>query len=546
MKGHKKQRCEKKKTIHFDDGSRYDGSIYENLPSGHGVYISDELTYTGQWLAGKKHGEGEEICTSGRSYVGGWRNGLFHGKGILKTAHGSVYDGTFHTGTQHGFGTITTADGSYVGQWNHGTYHGNGTQTSKEGVFKGQFYYNIRHGEGTFTDSHGNIYSGRWRKGMKDGGGVYTTKDGTYSGNWCHNLQHGFGRWVSKYHGIYVGEWKRGKRHRRGTQTYKNGTTYDGGWCKGKRTGHGILTWPDGSSYEGFWLKDEYNGRGTLTFENKSYTGEWQKGKREGNFVEILEDGTTSKGPWLNDVRHGTFQHGNERRLYIWNSHVVFKNEKNANKTASNMLMSSDSEGARVILEYFPTLIESKIFLKCDTDGHLIHLLPKSHIVSLLKQQSWKLFKMQRYIFLERLMELCPEDDKLLVMDQVSELYDALSKDFVPNPWIVRTQSYSEDTKKKLLEGIHLGDFGRCPPKDPYTRLPMRSDSGIYLQTQPRLAKKIYSRFMKSIGRRPKIREMARSFDIQDFEECLKNAREANDRETIKKLMKERNEYLRK
>ena len=37
---------------------------------------------------------------------------------------------------------------------------------------------------------------------------------------------------------------------------------------------------------------------------------------------------------------------------------------------------------------------------------------------------------------------------------------------------------------------------------------------------------------------------MARSFDVQDFEECLKNAREANDRETIKRIMKERNEYL--
>ena len=50
---------------------------------------------------------------------------------------------------------------------------------------------------------------------------------------------------------------------------------------------------------------------------------------------------------------------------------------------------------------------------------------------------------------------------------------------------------------------------------------------------------------MKAIGKQPAVRQLARSFDLQDFEELLKNARETNDRDTIKRIMKERNDYIR-
>ena len=544
MKGHKKRRCEKEKTIKYEGGAQYNGSIYNNLPSGYGVFDSEDTTYRGQWLAGKRHGEGTENWTNGRSYTGVWRSGLFHGQGVLVVECGTVYEGNFHTGTYHGQGKLTAATGSYSGQWNHGTYHGIGTQITTEGVFKGQFYYNIRHGEGTFTDVHGNIYSGKWRKGMREGRGVYTTDDGTYSGDWSHNLQSGNGRWVSKRHGIYIGQWKRGKRHRKGIQTYTDGTTYDGGWSKGERTGFGLLTWPDGSTYEGFWLKDQYNGRGTLTRDNNSFFGEWNMGMREGIFLETLPDGSTSKGPWVNDLRHGTFEKDDGRFLYIWNTPVKFQSPKKAKKSVINMLQQHDYEGARVVLEFYPTLITCKLFVKFDVRGDLLYMLPQDDVFKILKRQSFHLFKAKRFLFLEEMMKLCPESKQYSIMDKVPELFDTLSKDFVPNPWIVRGQSYSESTKQKLLEGIHLGEFGRCPPKDPYTRLPMNKNSGRYLETQTKKAKKIYSRFMKCIDIEPEIREIARSFDIQDFEKTLQNARETNDRETIKRIMKERNIYL--
>ena len=109
----------------------------------------------------------------------------------------------------------------------------------------------------------------------------------------------------------------------------------------------------------------------------------------------------------------------------------------------------------------------------------------------------------------------------------------------------MKKQSYSTETKNKLLSGLFLGELGRCPPKDPFTRLPINEKSGTYLEKQPTKAKEIYSRFMKAIGKQPAVRQLARSFDLQDFEELLKNARETNDRDTIKKIMKERNDYIR-
>lgn len=539
MKGHKKPRCESFKTVFLDGGAMYEGAMYNNKPSGLGTLKDSEKTYHGYWLSGKKHGHGVETWYNGRKYDGEWRSGLFHGHGSLISVSGSIYEGTFHTGTYHGQGTVLHERGSYTGQWNHGTYHGHGRHVTEHGVFEGQFYYNIRHGDGTFTDVSGNIFSGKWRKGMREGRGVHTTSDGTYTGNWVHDLQSGHGRWVSKRHGVYVGEWKRGKRHRRGTQIAVDGTTYDGGWSRGKRTGHGTQTWPDGDCYVGFWLKDQYNGRGTLTLDGITFMGEWELAKREGIFVETLPTGEEYSGPWVNDLRHGTFKEGTRRLLYIWNTHVHFLTLKAAEKSAINMIKSNDYEGARVVLEHFPKLITWIFFWKHDQKGILVHLLQSEQIEDILQTYSWKLFKSKRYDFLIHLVEKYTP-----LIDATPELFDALSKDFVPNPWIVHTQSYSEETKTKLLEGLHLGDFGRCPPKDPYTRLPLTIDSGTYLSTDKKKAKKVYKSFMNSIGISPGIREIAFSFDVEDFEECLKNAREANDRKTITRIIKERNDYI--
>lgn len=546
MKGHKKQRCEGIKVLYLESGHKYIGAVYDGKPSGHGILEDEESSYVGFFLSGKKHGKGEETFTSGRTYNGDYVRGRFHGCGHLMLGTGSVYEGNFHTGTYHGRGKIIHSDSSYDGQWNHGTYHGEGIHTTIFGTFEGNFYYNVRHGTGTFTEPNGNQYIGTWRRGKREGRGTYTTTDGSYTGAWFGDIQNGHGTWVSKIHGIYIGHFKRGKRHKQGRQTWPDGTTYEGGWSKGKQTGHGIQTWTDGSSYCGFWLKDKYNGSGTLSIaESSSFKGEWEAGKREGEFIETKANGSTSIGPWSNDLRHGTFVEQDENLLYIWGTRVIFKDSTAAGTACKKMTKAHDYEGARVVLQHHPELINWKFFFKFDRRGINVYLLDKKDIVCALQKYAYKLFKAKRYDFLYHLMENCPEDATVQLQEEAEELFDILSKAFVPNPWIMKKQSYSTETKNKLLSGLFLGELGRCPPKDPFTRLPINEKSGTYLEKQPKKAKEIYSRFMKAIGKQPAVRQLARSFDLQDFEELLKNARETNDRDTIKRIMKERNDYIR-
>ena len=546
MKGHRKKHCTGIKVLFLESGHKYVGCVYNDKPSGLGILEDEHSTYEGLFLNGKKHGYGTETFASGRCYIGQWSADLFHGNGVLHMDNGSTYKGDFNLGTYHGYGELLRPEESFVGYWHHGTYHGHGTHTTTNGTFEGQFYFNARCGHGIFTDHQGNKYNGSWHQGRREGHGVYTTADSIYTGLWKHNVQSGHGVLVSKNLGEYVGNFKRGKRHQYGIQTKNDGTVYKGGWSKGKQTGHGTLTWPDGSSYCGFWLRDKYNGRGILrTADQGSFRGEWEFGQREGEFTENKPNGSVSIGPWTNDVRHGTFlEDGRDRYLYIWGSKVQFKSLAHAKKACKNMSKVLDYEGVKVILQHFPTLCTWKFFFKFDQNGTNLDIMDKNSIIDILQKYSYKLFKAKRYLFLENLFRLCPEEALEVVHDEAEELFDVLSNEFVPNPWIVRDQSYSRETKKKLLDGLFLGELGRCPPKDPFTRLPLNEKSGKHLTSQPKRAKEIYNRFMNAIGSSQNIRDIARSFDVQDFEELLKNAREDNDRDTIKRIMKERKDYI--
>jgi len=545
MKGHRKKHCTGIKVMVLPSGHKYVGNIYDGKPSGFGISEDEHSTHEGMFLNGKKHGYGTETFASGRQYIGLWSEDLFHGKGVLYMDNGSTYEGEFNMGTYHGYGQLTQNDSSYKGQWHHGTYHGQGTHTSARGTFKGEFYFNTRCGQGIFTDNEGNIYDGSWHQGHREGKGVSTTAASTYTGSWKNNVYSGYGVLVSREHGKYVGHFKGGKRHRHGTQTWIDGTTYEGGWIRGKQTGHGTQTWPDGSSYCGFWLKDQFNGRGILTeVGQSSFRGEWDSGQREGTFVETKPNGSISIGPWTNDVRHGTFVENDQRELYVWGSKVSFKSRKYAEKACKKMTRAHDYEGAKAILQHVPSLITWNFFFKYDKRGINLDIMDKNDIIDILQKYAHKLFQAKRYLFLENLYRLCPEGALEVVHNEAEELFDALSKEFVPNPWIVRDQSYSRETKNKLLDGLFLGEMGRCPPKDPFTRQPLYEKDGQYLVKQPEKAKNIYTRFMKAVGVKTNIREIARSFDVQDFEELLRNAREANDRDTIKRIMKERNEYI--
>lgn len=547
MKGHKKINCSKKQRLELENGAVvYEGTVYDGQPSGRGRLMSDDFTYHGEFLNGKKSGFGIQTSPIGDKYEGYWQNNIYHGEGRLVKSDASVHEGFFHKGKLHGDCTIQTANYTYRGTVYFGTYHGKGTLVLEgEGTYVGSFFYGVRHGHGVFTSTNGDIYNGSWRKGHRSGIGIHKTEYGTYTGSWSRDKRNGHGRFVSNMTGIYDGSWKRNLRHNQGTQNYCDGTTYTGGWSNGKKTGFGVQKWPNGDFFKGFWLDDTYNGRGSLRMNNCIFTGVWSIGKREDIFVETYDDGSSLTGPWLGDVRHGTFRtEAYKHHLFIWGECLEFESTKDAKRATIKSLRRKDYLAARVIAEFHS--INSWTFLfENDKNGHLLHLISRKNIHIWITKHIWTLYKKKRYQFIQKLMLHCEPERLQRTADKVPELFDQLSHDFVPNPWIVHNVSYSESTKQKLLQGLHLGEYGRCEPLDPFTRQPLKNTSGKYLNAFPdSKARKLYMDFMKEFNRDESIQEIAYTFDLEDFEQSIGNARDAKDISTLKRLMKERNAFI--
>jgi hypothetical protein len=123
-------------------GSNFDeyfgGLNNQNQPHGHGakfysdgtVYVGgwdrgqqktdtvglwtrpDGSQYEGQWLAGKKHGDGKQRYPDRSQYVGQFANGFEHGEGKKTYPNGAIFEGRFRFGRRDGPGTMTNIDGS--------------------------------------------------------------------------------------------------------------------------------------------------------------------------------------------------------------------------------------------------------------------------------------------------------------------------------------------------------------------------------------------------------------------------------------------------
>jgi hypothetical protein len=101
------------------------------------------------------------------NYSGPCVNGLAEGRG---RASGSAdYSGEFRAGRKHGQGVKTWPNGDrYSGAWQDDRRHGRGTYVFGRGPWQGERYdgefaLDRRHGEGTYRFSSGDVYSGPWR-----------------------------------------------------------------------------------------------------------------------------------------------------------------------------------------------------------------------------------------------------------------------------------------------------------------------------------------------------------------------------------------------
>ena len=162
----------------------YTGQWRAGLRNGEGVYVQQPggeesgrwLRYEGQWLRGVRHGTAEMSSSNGERFEGQFENGLMTGDGVLRTATGDVYEGQWKNGAYDGVGTfsIPSIGYEYTGEVAKGKAQGTGVERVGTGeMYRGQFHDDRRHGKGSALLPSGDAYRGQWYRGQFHGVGEY-------------------------------------------------------------------------------------------------------------------------------------------------------------------------------------------------------------------------------------------------------------------------------------------------------------------------------------------------------------------------------------
>jgi len=240
-------------TFVWNDGSKYEGELLGGRRNGEGCYISHDgkTRYVGQWLDGKRHGQGKLTYSSeGPSfYDGGWQAGQKHGYGKQLWPSGNCYEGEWKLGKMHGFGTMFWKNGSsaeiYTGEWVENCPHGEGTHT----------WLTLDRPEST-TESWLNQPSpppSAGGAGAPNGPPSLTNANAFPQELRRHEAQmHA----TQQLNNRYTGQWVWGRRQGVGTFYYANGAYYSGEWKSNVKDGNGRHTFDDGKVYDGKFEAD--------------------------------------------------------------------------------------------------------------------------------------------------------------------------------------------------------------------------------------------------------------------------------------------------
>ena len=93
--------------------------------------------YDGMWKDNKYHGRGTITMGSGMKYSGDWVEGKRCGDGVIRYPGGQVYDGKWANNKKNGWGTMTNGNGfKFVGTFKDDLVEGPGAFYQPDG--KGQ------------------------------------------------------------------------------------------------------------------------------------------------------------------------------------------------------------------------------------------------------------------------------------------------------------------------------------------------------------------------------------------------------------------------
>lgn len=107
-------------------------------------YFSDESTYKGSYLNGKREGVGTNVTSYGDIYQGSWVNDVPEGYGLYIQFNGDYYKGEFKDGYPEGKGVMYYYESkiSFEGEVVKGMKNGKGSETYPNGCeYQGKNYY---------------------------------------------------------------------------------------------------------------------------------------------------------------------------------------------------------------------------------------------------------------------------------------------------------------------------------------------------------------------------------------------------------------------
>lgn len=111
--------------IRLKDGNTYIGSLKSNLPDGKGkeIFMNGDI-YTGEFVEGKRHGDGTYEKKDDFIYIGGFKNNKFEGKGKKLFINGNTFEGFFKNGREEGTGALRNFEEKIIqrGMWIDGEF----------------------------------------------------------------------------------------------------------------------------------------------------------------------------------------------------------------------------------------------------------------------------------------------------------------------------------------------------------------------------------------------------------------------------------------
>merc|ERR1712070_289602 len=178
----------------YPNGDEYEGEYQEGKRHGTGVYkwiklekdeetgemkeVLDEegkkvfqSTYTGQYSANLKDGEGVFEYPDGGKYQGNWRHDKRHGDGVYWYPNGDIYSGEWRFGTKHGRGTFIHSESNarLVGTYVDGKFV-KGKWMMADATYTGGYQDNKPFGPGQFVFKNGNRQDGDYVQKTPAGG----------------------------------------------------------------------------------------------------------------------------------------------------------------------------------------------------------------------------------------------------------------------------------------------------------------------------------------------------------------------------------------